>query len=45
MKTRTPAKALSSPKAYIPKGYSVVNKLEDTVADLERQNKELKKEI
>jgi hypothetical protein len=34
-----------SPKAYIPKGYSMVTSLEDKLKDVERQNKELKKEI
>ena len=38
-------KSNTSPRAYIPKGYTVVNQLEDKVVDLERQNKELQKEI
>ena len=45
-KHKTPIKNIgSSPKAYIPKGYTVVQQLEDKVTDLERQNKDLKKEI
>ena len=41
---KTPGKS-ASPKAFIPKGYSAMSQLEDKVTDLERQNKELRKEI
>ena len=42
---KSPLKTVGSPKAYIPKGYTVVQQLENKVIDLERQNKQYKKEI